>query len=109
MTFSRIVRSLALIACLAAVSFAARAAGAGSVNVSSGAIQFGYITTNGTTSTGAWNASLTSGTGVLNVTTLTATGASGTFNFAAPPAIPPSNLGATGTKNVTNGVFSATF
>lgn len=48
------------------------------------------------------------GSATLTISTLSANGASGTFSFSAPPSAGVTT-GATGTRTVTNGVFSVTF
>ncbi len=87
------------------ISFAVNPAAVGTINVPTSAVQMSVIFTNGSTVTGNWIASFGLGTGTLTISTLTASGASGTFSFTAPPA----NAASTGTKVVTNGVFSVTF
>ena len=91
------------------VAFAAPAA-VGTVTVFLGsAISFNVITTTGSTVIGSWAAAGQFGSGTLTITSLTSSGASGTFSFSAPPAPAGSGGQATGTKVVTNGIFTARF
>ena len=90
------------------VNFAVRG-GVGTTQVSSGNATVGVITTSGTTVTGTWIGTILGGSGSVSIATLTSSGASGTFSFMAPAVPPPSGAGATGTRNVTNGVFNVTF
>jgi hypothetical protein len=53
-----------------------------------------------------WSTSVTGGTGSITVTSISSTQASGTFTFSAPATV---GSGATGTKVVTNGVFTVAF
>ena len=88
-----------------AIAFAARINAPGSVTVASSDLSMTVQTTNGTAVTGVWTAAGTLGSGAVTVTSISAAGASGTFSFNAPAF----GQGATGTKVVTNGVFTATF
>lgn len=93
-----------------AISFAGKEAAVGTTTVSAAtALSMNVITTTGTTVTGSWAAAGQFGSGTLTISSLSATGASGTFNFSAPPAPGGSGAGATGTKVVTNGAFTARF
>ena len=83
----------------------ATAATIGTTSVTGSATSMQVLTSNGTTVTGTWIAVTGLGTGTITITALSSAGASGTFSFNAPPV----GAGATGTKVVTNGVFSVTF
>lgn len=92
------------------ISFAVRPAAVGTASTSAGsALTFGFITTNGSTVTGAWGAAFNMGSGTLTITSLTSTSVSGSFSFTAIPAPGASGAGATGTRTVTNGSFTAQF
>jgi len=93
------------------VSFATTRPAVGTTTVADSLVSMGVATTNGSSgaTTGSWIATNISGSGSLTISTLTSSGATGTFNFTAAPAPPPSNVGATGTKVVSNGVFNVTF
>jgi hypothetical protein len=92
------------------ISFAVRPAAVGTTSTSlGGALTFGFIASNGTTVTGAWGAAGNLGSGTLTITTLTSTSVSGSFSFTAVPAPGASAQGATGTKTVTSGSFTAQF
>ena len=83
----------------------ATAAATGTTSITGSSTSMQVLTTNGTTVTGTWIAVTGLGTGTITINALSSAGASGTFSFNAPPV----GAGATGTKVVTNGVFSVTF
>ena len=90
------------------MNFAVRG-GVGTTQVSSGNATVGVITTGGTTVTGAWIGTTLGGSGSVSIATLTSSGASGTFELHGSGGTAAKWLGATGTRNVTNGVFNVTF
>jgi uncharacterized protein DUF6252 len=53
-----------------------------------------------------WSTAVTGGTGSITVTAISSTQATGSFTFSAPATV---GSGATGTKVVTNGVFTVVF
>ncbi len=59
-----------------------------------------------TAGTPAWTSALVGGTGTVTISSLTAEGASGTFAFTG---IASPGTSATGTRAVTNGMFTVTF
>ncbi|MEQ1909113.1 MAG: hypothetical protein ABMA15_09840 [Vicinamibacterales bacterium] len=91
------------------VNFAMSGAAVGTTSINAASpLVMQAMTTNGSTVTGAWSASVLGGSGTLTISTLSSSGASGTFSFVAVPST-TSGIPSAGTKTVTSGVFTATF
>jgi hypothetical protein len=91
------------------IAFALSNAAVGTTTVSiQSALSMAVVTTTGTTTIGNWNAGGTFGSGSLTISSLTSSRVSGSFSFNA-VAVPGASGGATGTKVVTNGTFTANF
>jgi hypothetical protein len=73
----------------------------GTNSVTAGGVVIGQLRT----PAGTWQATGGAGSGTVTVTSYTATGAAGTFSFT----LPALTGGATGTRTITNGIFSVTF